>query len=331
MQQRTGEALDSLDGLRRLQPDAPDTRNAERVVRTVLSSTIDAGASFYSDSDRLQIQRLEPRASIAIRTGTRVSAGYGGTILEARPGTGLEQVNGSGSAEYRHGWAGASQKLGAVVLGGRVGFAEAERHELTTYAFRAELYPTDGVRLAAQRSSDFFVISPRTVGLGLQETAHRIEVDLMAGLRDQVVFEASHRELSDGNVRWEIAFSPRHAIARTSWLNFDLGASAYVLNTKHDFDHGYYDPRWYEHYAVVASPYFKFQEEIGLGLSVAAGAQRDRDAGGFDFGGSASGEATFGIYRRWVLKVAGSAMLNRRLASGAYRGVGGTIGLVRRF
>jgi len=297
----------------------------------VLSSNADSRVGFYSDSDHLQVRRLEPRGSISIRTGTRVSAGYELTRLDARSGSGLEQLNGSGSAEYRHTWAGAAQKVGAVTIGGQFGHAKADRQELTTYSLRTELYPTDRLRIAAERSSGFFVISPRTVGLALKETLHRVEFDLMPTWRYRIALEAAYRELSDGNRRWELAVSPRRSIARTSHLNLDLGASAYVLGTAHDLDHGYYDPRRYEHYAFVAYPYFKIHEDVGLGLTLAAGVQRDRIARDFRFGGTVTSEATFGIYQPWVLKVAGSATLNRRLDSGAYQGMGGTVALVRRF
>jgi len=51
----------------------------------------------------------------------------------------------------------------------------------------------------------------------------------------------------------------------------------------------------------------------------------------FHFGGNVSGEATFGIYRPWIVKVNGSATLNGRLESGAFRAFGVAAALVRRF
>ncbi len=330
MQQRAGEASASLDTVRRLEPNARDTRSAERVLRSMLASTADSRFAAYSDSDELRVRRLEPRASILIRTGTRVAGGYEHTRLDARRASGLDQVNGSASAEYRHGWARISQKVGPLTIGGQLGQAKAEGRELTTYAFRTELFPRDGIRIAAERSSGFFVISPRTVGLGLTEVTHRVELELMPTLRYQIAMEAAYRDLSDGNRRWEVTVSPRRSMARTSRFNLDLGASAYVLATTNDLSNGYYDPRRYEQYALVASPYFKIHEDVGLGVTLAAGAQRE-GAREFRFGGTVGSEATFGIYQPWVLKVAGSATLNRRLESGAYRGIGGTVVLVRRF
>ena len=52
----------------------------------------------------------------------------------------------------------------------------------------------------------------------------------------------------------------------------------------------YHDPRKYEAYQAIAYPYFKVSENVGLGLSVAAGAQREGQRP-FHFGGDARAEA----------------------------------------
>jgi hypothetical protein len=120
-------------------------------------------------------------------------------------------------------------------------------------------------------------------------------------------------------------------MVRTTRLNLDLGLSAYRLGTAQDLTNGYYDPRLYEQYAVTVYPYFKLAENVGIAVSAALGTQREETSRPFRFGGSVSSEATFGIYEPWVLKVGGSATLNRRLDSGAYRGLGAHVLLVRRF
>ena len=120
-------------------------------------------------------------------------------------------------------------------------------------------------------------------------------------------------------------------MARRAGFNLDLGATAYRLETSQDLDHGYYDPRYYEYYAAGIYPYIKVRENVGLALTAALGVQRDNTQPSFQFGGNVSGEATFGIYRPWVLKVNGSATLNGRLESGAFRAFGVGAALVRRF
>jgi hypothetical protein len=120
-------------------------------------------------------------------------------------------------------------------------------------------------------------------------------------------------------------------MARRAGFNLDLGATAYRLETTRDLDHGYYDPREYEYYAAGIYPYIKVRENVGLALTAALGVQRDNTTPAFHFGGNVSGEATFGIYRPWVVKVNGSATLNGRLESGAFRAFGVAAALVRRF
>jgi hypothetical protein len=82
---------------------------------------------------------------------------------------------------------------------------------------------------------------------------------------------------------------------------------------------------------VVIYPYFKFSENVGLSLSGGLGVQRDIATPGFRPGGTVGGEATFGIYERWVLKASSSATINRRLESGGFRGLSATVSLIRRF
>jgi hypothetical protein len=174
-------------------------------------------------------------------------------------------------------------------------------------------------------------VSPRTVDLGLTATSERLEVEWSPTLRNQVVVDGSFQELSDGNRRWEMTVSPRRTVARRAGFNLDLGATAYRLETTRDLDHGYYDPRRYEFYAATMYPYLKVRENVGLALTVAIGAQREDRSPSFHFGANVSGEATFGIYRPWVLKVNSSATINRRLESGAFRGFGAGAALIRRF
>jgi predicted Zn-dependent protease len=331
MQHRTREAFSSLETVQQLAPDSRDTRNAERILRTMLASTAEPQFSVYSDSDRLQVQRFTPRATVALRSGMQFSAGYERTRLDARVGSGLEQVDGAQTAEYRQGWIAGAQKIGPLTFDVQGGYATAGTRDIVSYRVGAEARATDSLWFAVHRTSGAVVISPRTVGMGLTQVGDRVQVEWAPTLQSMVSFDGSYQELSDGNHRLELTISPRRSFARTAGFNLDLGVSAYRLETDQDLPNGYYDPRRYEHYAFTAYPYFKVSENVGLSLSTAIGAQRDSLSPSFHFGGTVGGEATFGIYRPWVLKVNGSASMNRRLESGAFRGFGGSIVLVRRF
>lgn len=329
-QRKIGEARDRLDSVRRLQPNRPETRSAEEVVRTLIGSTVEPEGSLYSDSDGLQIERLAPLAKVALTSGTGLEGGYERHDLRARAGSGLEQVDGALTARHEGVWFGAGQRVGRVEVGGRIGRARVPARDLTTYAVTAEFTPSDTVQVTLDRRSDFFVVSPRTVGLGLTRVAHEIRFGWDPNLRHRIDLRASHEELSDGNDRWSVAFSPRRRVARTQRVNLDLGLSARWFGASRDLDHGYYDTHRYESYAIAAYPYWKISEAAGLSVFFALGAQRESPSS-FRLGGDAAAEVTIGIYDPWVLKASAASTLNRRLDSGAYRGVSGALVVVRRF
>jgi predicted Zn-dependent protease len=332
MQRRTREAFSSLETVRELAPASRDTRSAERIVRTMLSSTVEPAFSVYSDSDHLQLERFTPRGTFAFATGTQISAGYDRARLSARRGSGLDSPDGSSSVDFEHSWVGAAQKFGAVTIGVQGGYAKTLAQELVTYEAGATVRASDSLEFSVHRQSGAVVISPRTVGMGLNEIGHRVQMQWAPTLQTVVVVEAQVQDFSDGNRRIEVTASPRRSFARTAGFNLDLGVSAYRLSTSYDLADGYYDPKRYEHYAFTAFPYFKISENVGLSLSTALGLQRDyARARAFQFGGTVSGEATFGIYEAWVLKVTGSGSLNGRLESGAFRGMNTGVVLIRRF
>ncbi len=330
-QRRARDAFASLDAVRAASPQAAETETAERVLRTLLASSAETPFTVYSDSDALRTARFSPRATVALRAGTTFTAGFDRGQLEARRGSGLEGVDGSTMAWYDQTFASVAQQFGRATVSGQTGYARDELHTQHTYAVGVDAAIVDGLRLSITRTFDPFVVSPRTVSLGITATTDRVAFDWAPTVSSHIAFDAAYDELSDGNRRWSVTISPRVAAARTSHVNLDVGFSAYRLETALDLANGYYDPRRYESYAGTVYPYLKLRENIGIALSVAAGVQRGSDTAAFRFGGSASAETTFGIYQPWALRISSTATLNQRLSSGAFRGFGGAAALVRRF
>jgi tetratricopeptide (TPR) repeat protein len=327
---RKGDAYESLTAVNAITPGRAETRAAEGVLRSLLASSASLPTTFYSDSDGLRTLRATPRFDIGFRTDTRVQGGYELVDLRARAGTGLEQTSGLISASVEHVWAGATQRLGRMMVGGTLGQADANSRRATTYSALVNV-ASDTLTVSAERSSGFFVVSPRTIGMGLTRVGHRARFEWNPALRYHIGIDGSHEDLSDGNVRWELFLSPRVEVARRQRFNLDLGFLVHQLGAQYDFDHGYYDPKRYENYSVAVSPYWKASERIGVAVSLGVGAQRDDDAREFRPGSNASAEATFGIYDSWVLKLHGSVTENRRLESGAFRGYSAGAALLRRF
>ena len=325
---RHGAAVSTLNTMRSL---GVESRATDSVVRSLLGTSLGPSLTFYDDSDGLRTARVAPKADIGLPSDTRIHAGYEHIDLSARAGSGLEAVSGARSAMVDQVWAGASQRLGSFTLGGTVGQSRTDGEQLTSYAAVVRFAPFDSLTVAVERSFGFAAISPRTVSLGLTELGHRGQVDWMLSDRYHVAVDAGFARLSDGNSRWTLFVSPRAAVARTQRLNLDLGVLIHQFGAEKNLDNGYYDPRHYQHYAAVVAPYWKASENIGVAISAGIGPQRDDTSRGFTLGMNTSVEATFGIYREWMLKVHGSATNNRRLESGAFRGTSGGVVLLRRF
>jgi len=331
MQGRVRDASDALTTVRRLQPDSSETRSAERAFQSNLSSAADPGVSIYSDASTLQIQRIEPRATVSFAHGTTVSAGLTHEMLSAEKGSGLEQINGAERAEHDQVWVRAAHRIGEVNLYGQLGQARTAAGSVAPYVIGVDLTPADGIKLTLERSSGFFVVSPRTVGLGLRQLSHATHIEWAPTLRSTIAVGGWYQTLSDSNRRWEFTFAPRFSVHRAEHLNLDLGGMVSLLHTRTNYENGYYDPDRYEYYAFTACPYWKASENIGVGLSLGMGMQRDDFSPAFRLGGTATAEATIGIYRPWGLKVSGGSIFNQRLGSGAFRGYGASISVIRRF
>jgi hypothetical protein len=294
----------------------------------VLGSTVEPTASFSSDSDQLQTRRLGAQAFVALPTGTRISAGYEHQELRAPIRSGLGRPDGQ-AAVRDAGWIGLAQSAGAVTLAGRLGTSSADGHDQTEYLVGLR-FRHDVIVLEAEQSRAAFALSPRTIAEDLTIVRQNVRADWNPAVNLHVIADAGFEQISDGNTRWDVTIAPRYAVARRASLNLDLGGSAHRLRASRDLPNGYYDPRLYESYAAVAYPYWKISENVGVGASLALGAQREW-AKPFGLGGDATVAAHVGIYREWALNLGAGITNNRRVESGAYRGVNGSLVLIRRF
>jgi tetratricopeptide (TPR) repeat protein len=325
-----GAAVSTLNVVRSAGAEA-ESRTADSVIRSLLGSSVGPAVTIYDDSDGLRTARVAPKADIGLLSDTRIHAGYEHLDLQAPFGSGLETVSGGTAVMLDQLWAGASQRVRSFWFGGAVGRSRTDFDEVTSYSALVQFTPADSLTVGVERTFGFAAISPRTVSLGLTLLSHRARLDWAPGARYHLGLEGSYDNLSDSNARWTLFVSPRAAVARTQRLNLDLGVLIHQFGVKQDLDHGYYDPRRYEYYSVVAAPYWKASENIGVAMSAGVGPQRDDASRGFTLGMNSSVEATFGIYREWLLKVHGSVTNNRRRDSGAFRGTSGGVVLLRRF
>lgn len=289
--------------------------------------------SYYTDTSDLSIYRGLLEVGFSLKAPTRLRAGVEVDILNARFGSGLEQINGKENARHDHIWVGVNHRLVPPIgLYGHLGRARVEdgQEKIITYRIGSDFWVVDEIHLNLERSYDFFMVSPRTVGLGIKREINQIRFQWEPEIQYHLDANISYATLSDTNRLWEVVFGARRLVARTEDLNLDLGIGALLFGYRYDLNDGYYDPRLYQRYMATSFGYWKLSDNDGLGFILAAGLQKGNTSDRFRFSGTAELEGTFGIYKDLMLKIQGG-IFELQLESGAHRSLLFQIGLTRRF
>lgn len=331
--QRPREALETLGQIEALRPDARDTADLARYLRTPQRSSVTAYANYGKDSDQVHIGRWGLAGEYVSSPETRYQAGADWQKLKADSGSGLDNITGARDADYQSVWIGARHSFspqisGDLRLGGALG---SEADEIPIFRAGLDIRASDDWWLRPELRQDYHAVSPRALSLGIEQRSARLLARWTPGTRYTVDSEFAYSDFSDGNRRWEIALAPRRAMWRTGIVNIDLGLSARWFGFKQDLDHGYYDPQHYQRYAFTAMSYWKLGDNHAIGLSLSYGSYKDNTQNRFKYGGDAVLEGYFGIWSDWYLRLYASLMSNVRQANGAYQS--GSLGmmLTRRF
>jgi len=330
---RPREALKSVETLERLRPLSRETEDIKRFVITSLRSNAELGFDFYNDSDHLNIFTSRLRGTYFLMPETFLEAGVTNDVLTAKKGSGLEQLNGDEEALHTRAWLGVGHRFSPkVAVEGQLGASSAEGEvRFPTYNLSVDLQPSDELKVRAEKDYGYYVVSPRTVSIGIRRDANRLQVTWSPDLNYTIDSNFSYSTFSDDNTLWEVLLGPRRAVLRTEKLNLDIGVNAWWFGFDEDFDHGYYAPELYQRYMVTGFSYWKINEESGVSFIVSLGVQKDNTMDNLRFGADASFEGTFGVYRDWMFNIKGAATNNIRQGTGAFRAL--TIGaaLTRRF
>lgn len=330
---RVEEALGSLVTLQRLRPDAKETDDIVRTVRTPTRSSLDLGVSYYNDSNQIRIRGMELYGTLGIRPRTKISAGIEHQALRAKLDTGLETIDGEERISDSKIWLGGRHRFSpTLALEGRVGRGtiEGEPDDYRLYRLRADLQLGDNLAIWAGRERDLFALSPRSVSLGIKQEGNKLGISWEPSLRYVLEAETSYDTLSDDNLRRELLVAPRRTMLRREKINLDLGVSGQWLRFDKDLDHGYYDPQNYRRYALTAFGYWKISEDDGVSLVASAGLHKDEDFTDFKFGGDLVAVGTFGLYRDWMGRIR-IDYSDRYQEAGSYDGMAIDAILTRRF
>ena len=327
------EAVKSLDKLVALRPDSQEVVEMKRYVTTALRPDITGYGRYYYDRDHLAIWEEALNGGLFINPETRIGASVDLWQLKADVGSGLENRDGSRSADYQKGILQFQHDfLPSLWLNAAAGAAEVDgAGSLFVYDVLVGSRPWDDLTVSLEESRDSLLISPRSASLGIRRDTTQLQAEWTPGLLYTVVGQVRDDRYSDGNDRWEAVLAPRRSVIRSDIMNLDLGVRGLVFGYSEDLNSGYYDPSLYQQYALTALSYWKISPESGLSLIGAAGYYKDNTMNNFDFGWSADSELTVGAHSDWMLKLSGHYMQNFRSLGGAYHAVSADLSLTRRF
>ncbi len=329
---RPREALASLDELVRLRPDASETLDIARVVRTPNRSHLAFEAHYYNDSDEIRIDRASLEWSQVINPETRLVARVDDRELRADLGTGFATFDGKPRIDDRTYWIGIQQRLTpSLQVDARVGRAEIDGDDrFTAHSLGVDIKARDDLGFALEHSRELHAVSPRAVSLGVKRKGITLRASWQPDLVYTVDAEVSYDEFSDGNRRRRAVLGPRKSVLRREDFNLDLGVSLEWFSFDDDLNNGYYDPDSYRRYAFTAFGYWKLNADDGVSLSASLGWHKDDAQSDYELGGDIGLEGLFGIYRDWYLRLR-LDYSDRTQEVGSFDGFAARIGITRRF
>jgi tetratricopeptide (TPR) repeat protein len=319
---RLDEAVGSLEILNRLRPQSYENQYIHNFVWTRLRHSFPFGAQYYNDSIGISIFSAYLDGGIRLNSNLRLEGGYTRDFLKAPVGSGFNNINGEESALHFKQWGGAKLRLNRfLAFDGYLGTEKAEELPTTlTYGINAHLQLSDMFLINAGINHDYFLISPRTVSLGIRKTTNQIDLQWEPSLQYVFTLYGGYDTFTDGNTRWQVIVSPRYVSTRASRLNLDIGFKAWWFGFKQG-GNGYWAPRFFESYMGVTYGYWKLSENDGISFQGEAGVLRANNWDRYRFGYSVEAHGLFGIYRDLLLQLRAAYLYNAYRVNGDYRGV----------
>lgn len=326
------DALAPLAAVEVAKPGTRDTRDLARSVRLPMFSSVGVPASFYRDSDDIEIRSLGVDARLRLSDQWTLLAEAGRREHSAPAGGPFAPIGGgSGIDEQR------------TLVGAR--YVVSPRSAVEAMVGRSELDPGDGELVGhadwSHRASDAFAVrvrgqrdrvinSPRSVSLDILREGARVDTEWRPSLRDVARGSIGAYRLTDGNDQLTADADYRRAVYRSERANVDIGAQAEWTSYSRDPGNGYYSPDRYIRLAPLVSAYIKLGDDAGLYLQGVVGIQRDDSFDSWKRASDATVEFTWGIFDKWQL--AARAGYSERLNEfGRYEGVNAGLALRYRF
>jgi hypothetical protein len=326
-------AVQSLDVINNIKPDAKDSKDLNRFVKTDLRPSFTADSRFSSDSDTIDIYGLSFSGMNPINNERYFRAGVDLEWMSAETSSGLNAVSGEENIQTTGGWLGLEGRVAKNLWAlGHLGYESSDvNSSAVQYKAGLAYRPQDTLRLSFLSSHGLHSASPKAVSLDVERTANVVRAIWNPKIEYIIDTQFGYDFFSDDNQSWYLSLAPRKAVVRGEWFNLDVGASGRWMGFKDNLSNGYYNPDFYQQYLAVFMAFIKFNDDDGLSIVVAPGIQRDDTFVDFQFSGNFSFEWTVGLYRDWMLKVRGSLIESRGVLNRPYNQQAVGLNITRRF
>ncbi len=327
------EAVESLEELKRLDPDSDETKGTELFIRTPLRSNVNLSGSYQKDTDDIIIKRLGVKGVLVTSPKTRFWLGGEHVMLDAPVGGGLENINGSSDIDYIRAWLGGrhviSEFWGVDASIGSGSVEDGDSHFI--YEIGADLWLQDGLNMRLSRTQDIYAVSPRAVSLDILRRANQLNISWAPNFLYTVDAQLILADFSDNNKRWDIAIAPRRAFVRSQHFSLDLGLGAHWYAFDQTLNNGYYSPLDSRRYSLTAFTSIYFNENDSINASFSVGPYKDNTMDHYKTAGDITVQGIIGLYRDWMLIMRASFSRNASINSGAYSSKLFELSLTKRF
>jgi hypothetical protein len=325
-------ALPALATVQSIKPDAADTLALAKAVRLPLFSWVGVPASIYSDSDDIEVHSVGVGANMRVSdrwrllgdvTRRRYSATLGGPFAPLQGGDSVDEDRIGAGVHLS-----PSPDVGIEIWAGnsRLDYQGAGSDSTMIGRLSVSQHASDDFSYALTADRERVDASPRA--LAVVRNGVTADARWTPTLRDTLAARGTIQHFDDGNQRQQLLADYRHAAWRGGTAMVDVGGQMEWQHNSRDTGNGYYSPDRYERIAPLVSAYFAFNQEAGLYLSAALGAQRDETFDGWKRAADLNAELTLGIFSHWQL--VGRAGYSQRLNQlGRYEGT--TAGLELRY
>ncbi|MDA3946894.1 MAG: polysaccharide deacetylase family protein [Helicobacteraceae bacterium] len=326
-------AVASLEKVEKIAPDSNENSFLRKFVTTESRTSVTGGLEYRYDSDKVSIASAVLGGKYYLTPATNLYADWRTDHLRVSGEYNPEPFGTEATHNTLH--AGVAHRFSSLLMASAyVGASSAEEHTDAALGVTLSLVPLDELAFFLSYDHRYFVVTPKTVDLGLKDDALRAGMHWEQSLLWYADVGIGYDAISDDNSRWNVDLSEKRVMLRSQYWGIDAGVSAFLYGYADQSlgeDDGYYAPESYQGYYLTGSFNRALSGNDSLNLLVNGGFFKDNNMDNFELGGSLYLEGVFGIYRDWMFRASAGVDYSGRYYDTSYRGASVQMYVTKRF